>query len=130
MTSAHGKHVYIDYIGYYRNEIHNGEWMLAIMEKAVERAGVRQVHSHVVEFDGSLSPTGFAAVLLLDESHVSAHCYYDQGWLALDAFTCGGGDPNLIADFINETLQDEMPKITQMRRDCVERFLHEDIDTK
>lgn len=51
--------------------------------------GVRVVHRHVETFDGSESPPGFASVALLDESHMSAHCYSDQGKLAFDVFTCG-----------------------------------------
>ena len=128
MAKAHGKHVYIDYIGYCRNDLHDGNWMLAVMEAAIERAGIRSVHSRVVEFDGSLSPKGFAAVVLLDESHVSAHCYYERGWLAVDAFTCGNGEPTLIADYIDEVLHNDMPKITLMRRDIVDRFLHENVE--
>ena len=38
-------------------------------------------------------PLGFAAVVLVDESHVTAHCYSDRGWLAIDCFTCGESDP-------------------------------------
>ena len=60
MTRSHGKHVYVDYTGYHRNGVHDGEWMLECMVEAANAAGVRIVHSHVEEFDGSVSPTGFA----------------------------------------------------------------------
>ena len=88
MTGSHGKHVYVDYNGYHRNGVHDGAWMLEKMIAAANAANVRIVHSYVEEFDGVISPTGFAAMVLLDESHISAHCYYDKGWLAVDAFTC------------------------------------------
>jgi S-adenosylmethionine/arginine decarboxylase-like enzyme len=49
-----------------------------------------QVHSRAVILgDDGLSPPGFTAVCLVDESHVTAHCYSDRGWLAIDVFTCG-----------------------------------------
>ena len=105
MTGSHGKHVYVDYNGYHRNGVHDGPWMLEKMIAAANAANVRIVHSYVEEFDGVISPTGFAAMVLLDESHISAHCYYDKGWLAVDAFTCGGADPNGIADDLDEALR-------------------------
>ena len=66
--------------------------------------------------------SGLAAVVLLDESHVSAHCYYGKGLLAIDAFTCGGSDPNLIIDIIHHKLSSEMKDIRQVSRNEINRF--------
>ena len=128
MANAHGKHVYVDYIGYQYDGSNDGKEMLEIMIQSTELANIRPVFSHVEEFDGHKSPPGFAAVVLLDESHITAHCYYNEGWLAFDAFTCGVGNPDIIADYIVENLKTKMPGLQQMRRDTVPRFLHNDID--
>jgi len=128
MVKAHGKHVYMDYTGYQHDGLNDGEKMLQIMIQSTELANIRPVFSHVEEFDGQRSPSGFAAVVLLDESHITAHCYYEKGWLAFDAFTCGAGNPDIIADYIVENLKIKMPGLIQMRRDKVSRFLHNDID--
>ena len=124
MVKAHGKHVYIDYIGYQYDGSNNGEKILEIMMQSASAGNTRPVFSHVEEFDGQSSPPGFAAVVLLDESHITAHCYYEKGWLAIDAFTCGDGNPDLIADFITKNLRINMPGLQQMRRELVDRFLH------
>jgi len=125
MNEAHGKHVYVDYVGFQPNQrSQDGRWILKILQNAVNKCGIREVHSHVEIFDGKHSPPGFAAVVLIDESHVSAHCYSDRGWLAIDAFTCGGHDPENIVDIIHEHLVSCSPNIIQMRRDTVNRFLH------
>ena len=124
MVKAHGKHVYIDYIGYQYDGSNNGEKILEIMIQSASVANIRPVFSHVEEFDGQRSPPGFAAVVLLDESHITAHCYYEKGWLAFDAFTCGDGNPDIIADFITKNLKMNMPGLQQMRRELVDRFLH------
>ena len=125
MNRAHGKHVYVDYVGFQSNQSPiDGRWMLKILQNAVNECGIREVHSHVEIFDGEHSPPGFAAVVLIDESHVSAHCYSDRGWLAIDAFTCGGHDPENIMDIIHESLTLSSPNIIQMRRDTVNRFIH------
>ena len=124
MVKAHGKHVYIDYIGYQYDGSNNGEKILEIMMQSASAGNTRPVFSHVEEFDGQSSPPGFAAVVLLDESHITAHCYYEKGWLAFDAFTCSDGNPDLIADFITKNLKINMPDLQQMRRELVDRFLH------
>jgi len=124
VVKAHGKHVYIDYIGYQYDGSNNGEKILEIMIQSASVGNTRPVFSHVEEFDGQSSPPGFAAVVLLDESHITAHCYYEKGWLAFDAFTCGDGNPDLIADFITKNLRINMPGLQQMRRELVDRFLH------
>ena len=121
---SHGKQICVDYIGCEFNENKGGVWMLELMQYAVKTANVREVHAHVEEFDGTESPPGFAAVVLLDESHVSAHCYYGKGLLAIDAFTCGDGDPNLIIDIIQNKLSSEMKSIQQVSRNEIKRFKH------
>jgi len=119
---AHGKQICIDYTGCNFDNLDGGKWMLQIMQYAVEHSKVREVHAHVEEFDGTKSPPGFAAVVLLDESHVSAHCYYDNGLLAVDAFTCGESDPNLIINTIHEILLANMENIKQVSRNQIDRF--------
>ena len=127
ITNPHsqGKHVYVDYVDFQPlGQSEDGQWILQILQNAVETCGIREVHAHVEVFDGDVSPPGFAAVVLIDESHVSAHCYSDRGWLAIDAFTCGDHDPEKIVDIIHENLISASPNITQLRRDSVKRFLH------
>ena len=88
-----GFHIMVDVV--LKIELHKnfGRILLAKMCELASIHGVRVVHDHCAVFDGGVSPLGFAAVALLDESHMSAHCYSDQGKLAFDVFTCGG-DPD------------------------------------
>ena len=123
---AHGTHIFLDFTGYEPQIEDDGKWMLDLLEQAVEQSDARNVHAHVVQFDGTVSPAGFAAVVLLDESHVSAHCYSEKGWLAVDCFTCGGSDPSVIADFIQAQLEASMPNLNLERRSVQDRFLHEE----
>ena len=84
-----------------------------------------EVHAHMVPFDGSTSPPGFAAVVLIDESHITAHCYADQGLLAVDCFTCGQTDPDRIATYLHNRLIERMPGLTCVRKQRVERVVSE-----
>lgn len=99
-----------------------GEWMVALLRKAVAQSGAREVHFHVESFDGSVSPKGFAAVVLLDESHVSAHCYSELGIIAIDAFTCGGTNPKIITEFLLKELQSVIPSLHVEQSYRVSRF--------
>ena len=117
--NAKGRHITLDYSGFSGR----GEWVLAVLRAAVSRSNAREVHAHVAEFDGIESPLGFAAVVLIDESHVSAHCYSERGLLAIDVCTCGGDNPEPIADSIHTSLGTGIPGLRLITRKRVERFL-------
>ena len=121
-TEARGGHVVLDYTGYSPPFEGDGGWMLQVLRNCVRRAGVREVHSHVEQFDGTESPPGFAAVVLIDESHVSAHCYSESGLLAIDIFTCGGSDPSALADDIHREVANAVPEIELAGRKMLDRF--------
>ena len=114
-----GRHITLDYTGF----TGEGEWMLTVLRAAISRSSAREVHAHVAQFDGIESPFGFAAVVLIDESHVSAHCYADEGVLAVDCFTCGGIDPAGIVDDIHEQLTDAIPTLCLIQRTELDRFV-------
>ena len=124
MTDAEsaGSHVLLDYVDYHRGEGGDGEWVLAVLRECVRDSGVREVHSHVEIFDGTESPLGFAAAVLIDESHVTAHCYSEKGLLAVDVFTCGESDPDALADMIHGRLSSGSPGLRLFFRERVERF--------
>jgi len=61
-------------------------------------------------------------VVLLDESHVSAHCYYEAGLLAIDVFTCGNTDPSIIINIIDKELTSKMPTAEKVFKKEVKRF--------
>ena len=118
-----GAHVFMDYTDAFFEVNDPHEWVLSIMRAAVAQSSATEVHSHAVSFDGSTSPPGFAAVVLIDESHITAHHYADRGMLALDCFTCGDTDPDQIADFIHRALVEGAPNLNAVRRERVDRFL-------
>lgn len=123
---SRGSHVLLDYINYTPPVENEGVWMLELMRASVRASGIREVHSHVEVFDGVLSPPGFAAVVLIDESHVTAHCYTDSGLLAIDVFTCGSHDPQDVAMLIHEGLVSEVEGIVLASRERIDRFVESD----
>ena len=117
-----GSHVLLDYVNYKRGETGDGEWLLSVLRECVSESGIREVHSHVEIFDGVESPPGFAAVVLIDESHVTAHCYSERGILAIDVFTCGDSDPSAVASMINDKLVSEVEGLRRVFEKRVDRF--------
>jgi S-adenosylmethionine decarboxylase len=85
------------------------------MARAAELAGA-QVLCQVRYKFGHDSPPGFAAVVLLDESHCSAHSYADLGLVAMDVFTCGHTDPRDVLGYLREEIDLGDVSIREMPR--------------
>ena len=122
-SKSHGKHILLDCTEFFPTSSFDGNDMLELMQKAVNKSDAKEVHAHVEIFDGTNSPPGFAAVVLLDESHVSAHCYSDRGLLAIDAFTCGGTDPEFIVEELKQAVYELSPTTVLMQQKSIDRFL-------
>jgi S-adenosylmethionine decarboxylase len=121
-----GYHITIDYFGFKCKsdsfkEI--GENISKIIFNGLKKYNINIVHNHMEFFDGSNSPPGFTSVFLIDESHISAHCYSDTSLLALDVFTCSP-NPEItksIANFINKKIFINFPDIKSIKNE-IPRF--------
>lgn len=98
-----GKHLLIDCRNVSRELCLNDKLVLEVMARAAERAGANVICQTRYKF-GHDSPPGFAALIMLDESHCSAHTYADLGLIAMDVFTCGNTDPKDVLRFIREEI--------------------------
>ncbi len=98
-----GKHLLIDCRNVAREVCLDDKRMLEVMAWAAEKAGSTVVSQIRYKF-GNDSPPGFTAVVMLDESHCSAHTYADLGLVALDVFTCGHTEPRDVLRYIREAL--------------------------
>ncbi|KAM3568700.1 hypothetical protein VYU27_009181 [Nannochloropsis oceanica] len=126
---AHGHHITLDYTSFFVDARDGAALTMSLIRAAVKEAGVREVHSHMeVLGEDGLSPPGFTGICLIDESHVSAHCYSERGWLALDVFTCGKTDPAVIAGNLHKRLTAAVPGLRMIRGMNLDRFLHVDMD--
>ena len=98
-----GKHLLIDCRDVSRSVCLDDAAMLDAMARAAERAGATVISQVRYRF-GHNSPPGFTAVVVLDESHCSAHSYADLGLIALDIFTCGQTDPREVLRLLQEEI--------------------------
>jgi S-adenosylmethionine decarboxylase len=88
-----GKHLLLEVYDVDYDLINNSESLQNVMIKGIERANmtILNVFSHC------FVPQGCTVVIALSESHVSCHTWPENGCLAVDVYTCGEGNPKLIA---------------------------------
>ena len=89
---ARGTHLLVDCQRVTRDVCLDDAAMLDALAAAARRAGATVLAQNRYHF-GHDSPPGFTAIVMLDESHCSAHAYADEGQLAIDIFTCGSTSP-------------------------------------
>ena len=120
---AKGRHVLVDITGLRADAEECLVWLAENSRHILESEGVTIVGENRIVFDGSSSPQGFTFVLLLDESHFSAHCYALEGLLALDMFTCGGTDPKPLLDELYLRIESKYPGVAIMQYAIKDRFI-------
>jgi len=64
-----------------------------VMERGIKRANMTILNI----FSHCFIPQGCTVVIALAESHVSCHTWPEKGCIAVDVYTCGEGNPKLIA---------------------------------
>ena len=82
-------------------EVYNVKYILINDATALEEvmvAGIKHAGMTILNiFQHSFVPQGCTIVISLAESHVSCHTWPEEGCLAIDVYTCGDGNPQLIA---------------------------------
>ena len=63
------------------------------MENGINRAKMTILNI----FSHCFIPQGCTIVIALSESHVSCHTWPENGCIAIDIYTCGEGNPRLVA---------------------------------
>ena len=88
-----GKHLLLEVYDVDFEAINDVESLQKVMIRGIERAKmtILNVFSHC------FVPQGCTVVISLAESHVSCHTWPENGCIAIDVYTCGSGNPRLIA---------------------------------
>ncbi len=88
-----GNHLLLEVYGVDFNLLNDSITLQEVMEKGIERAGMNILNI----FSHCFLPQGCTIVIALSESHVSCHTWPEEGCIAIDVYTCGPGNPKLIA---------------------------------
>jgi len=107
-----GKHLLLEVYDVNFEAINDVESLQNAMLKGIERAKmtVLNVFSHC------FIPQGCTVVIALAESHVSCHTWPENGCLAVDVYTCGEGNPKLIALEILKYLNSDSYSLREVDR--------------
>jgi len=83
------------------------------MLEAADRCGATVVGESFIQF----SPQGVTGVLVLSESHLSIHTYPEEGFAAIDCYTCGYTvDPEIACDYLKAVLGGRVAGYRALRR--------------
>ena len=88
-----GNHLLLEVYDVKFDLLNDGISIQEAMENGVKRAGmtILNIYQHC------FVPQGVTIVMALSESHVSCHTWPEEGSIAIDVYTCGPGNPKLIA---------------------------------
>lgn len=88
-----GKHLLLEVYNVQFSLLNDVESLQKVMETGIQRAkmSILNIFSHC------FIPQGCTIVIALAESHVSCHTWPENGCIAIDVYTCGDGNPKLIA---------------------------------
>lgn len=85
MSHALSKHLLVDLHGCPADLLNDVTALEKVMIEAAQRAGATVINSMFHHF----SPFGVSGVVVIQESHLTIHTWPEQGFAAIDLFTCG-----------------------------------------
>jgi S-adenosylmethionine decarboxylase len=107
-----GKHLLLEVYDVEFNLLNDGISLQEVMEGGISRAGMTILNI----FHHCFYPQGLTIVFALSESHVSCHTWPEEGCIAIDVYTCGEGDPKLIALEILKYLNSDNYNLRELDR--------------
>jgi S-adenosylmethionine decarboxylase len=119
-----GNHVFLDFINFYDDDLETcANYIFEVMKQSIKQTNMKIMFEKMVILKED-TEEGFTSVLLLDESHISAHSYTKRGLLALDVFTCGQTNPEFVAKYVKTQLEIKYPNIKCVSYQTHKRFYY------
>jgi S-adenosylmethionine decarboxylase len=101
-------------------EVYNVEFSLlndSISLQEVMENGIKRANMTILNiFQHCFYPQGCTIVIALAESHVSCHTWPENGSIAIDVYTCGDGNPRLIALELLKYLNSSKYRLREVER--------------
>jgi S-adenosylmethionine decarboxylase len=106
-----GTHILADFWGCRFND--GAETLMALLVNAAHASDARVIGTLVKQFD----PQGATALVLLAESHISAHTWPEYDYIAFDIFTCGKSmNPQLAVEYLEKRFRPLRVEIKNIHR--------------
>jgi S-adenosylmethionine decarboxylase len=87
-----------------------------LLQESMER-GINRANMTILNiFSHCFLPQGCTIVIALSESHVSCHTWPENGCIAIDIYTCGEGNPRLVAIELLKYLNSDNYNLREVNR--------------
>ena len=114
-----GRHLIAEFHGCPPKVIDDAEFLERVLVESVVKAGGNVVGKLFHKF----KPQGVTGIIAISESHVSIHTWPENGYVALDAFTCGSEmDPWVVYRELKEKIKPEKVKVIELKRGELEKL--------
>jgi S-adenosylmethionine decarboxylase len=107
-----GKHLLLEVYEVNPGLLNDIESLLEVMRLGISRAQMTILNVFTHQF----VPQGITIVIALSESHVSCHTWPEEQCIAIDVYTCGAGNPELVALELLKHLNSENYNIRHLDR--------------
>lgn len=107
-----GHHLIVDFHGCPREVLTDAAYLEQALRDAAEKAKTTII---AVRFH-CRSPEGVSGVIVISESHLSIHTWPEQGYAAVDFYTCGDGDPWAAFEVLREALRSSRASLLTINR--------------
>ena len=111
-----GRHLIAEFYGCDSGLLNAPKRIREVMIHAAERTGVTMVGEIFHQF----APQGVSGTIVIAESHMSVHTWPENGYAAVDIFTCGGIDPRPGFQLLGKALQAKSFRMQEIVRGIAE----------
>jgi len=107
-----GRHLLLEVYGVEFNLLNEELPLINVITRAIIRANMTILNIYCHKFN----PQGLTIVIALSESHFSCHTWPEKGTIAVDAYTCGEGQPELIIEDLLNYFKSKQYNIREISR--------------
>ncbi|HID08957.1 TPA: adenosylmethionine decarboxylase [Candidatus Micrarchaeota archaeon] len=112
VVSTEGTHIIVEASGCPRDVLSDPKRIEQIFKEAARLANMTVKASYFFRF----SPTGVSGAVIVAESHISIHTWPEEGYAAIDVYTCGKSDPERAVDYILKEMGAKHAHVSEIRR--------------
>lgn len=115
VEKPHRKHLLVDWWTDNPFWLEKGEPMRTFVFQAARVCEFNIIHDHFHNFE----PSGYTGFFLLSESHISIHSWVDEGYLALDVFSCRTGKIDMLLQRLRDRISPYRENVLKRERGII-----------
>lgn len=116
-----GRHVLAEFMGCDSHRFDDVAYIEHHMKLAAEEANATIIESCFHRF----SPYGVSGVVVISESHLTIHTWPENGYAAVDVFTCGDdADPWIALECLRQALGAKHVDVSEVPRGPISKIAH------